>query len=269
MGALPGGAPVVVSGDDEGMVYVWRLADGTRVGEPIAGHDGTVQAVAVGAMPDGTPVIISGGADKEDPIRVGDRTVRVWRLADGRRAGKSITGHHGVTAVVVGTLPDGTPVIVSAGYEGTVRVWRLAGRRRTGKPIAGHTGRVTALAVGTLPDGTPVIVSGDEDGTVRVWRLACGTPVGEPIIGHTGRVSAVAVGTLPDGTPVIVSGGAENESSADGEADSTVRVWRLADGTPLAHPLDLSEPIRGIALYGNIVVTATGEDIAAHRLFAP
>jgi hypothetical protein len=34
---------------------------------------------------------------------------------------------------------------------------------------------------------------------------------------------------LPDGTPVIVS-----------DAD-TVRVWRLAGGTPLVPPLDLAE----------------------------
>src|SRR5262249_45421635 len=36
-----------------------------------------------------------------------------------------------------------------------------------------------------------------------------------------------AVGALPDGTEVIVSGG----------ADGTVRVWRLADGTPVGGPL--------------------------------
>ena len=40
---------------------VWRLADGTPVGEPLTGHHGTVEAVAVGALPDGTPVIVSGG----------------------------------------------------------------------------------------------------------------------------------------------------------------------------------------------------------------
>ena len=40
---------------------VWRLADGTPVGEPLRGHDGAVNAVAAGALPDGTPVIISGG----------------------------------------------------------------------------------------------------------------------------------------------------------------------------------------------------------------
>jgi len=45
-----------------------------------------------------------------------------------------------------------------------------------------------------------------------------------------------------------------------------VRVWRLADSSPLAHPLDLSEPVGGIAGHGNIIVTAAGRDIAVHQL---
>ena len=63
----------------------------------------------------------------------------------------------------------------------------------------------------------------------------------------------MAVGVLRDGSPVIASGG-----------DDTVRVRRLADGTPLAHPLDLSEPVWGVALHGNVIVTAVGGDIAIH-----
>ena len=51
-------------------------------------------------------------------------------------------------------------------------------------------------------------------------------PVGDPLTGH-GAVYAVAAGALPDGTPVIISGG----------GDGTVRVWRLADGTPVGEPL--------------------------------
>ena len=42
-------------------------------------------------------------------------------------------------------------------------------------------------------------------------------------------------------------------------------MWRLADGTLLAHPLDLSEPVWGVALHGNIIVTAVGGDIAIHQ----
>ena len=178
-GALPDGTPVIISGGGDGTVRVWRLADGTPVGEPLTGHDGAVNAVAAGALPDGTPVIISGGDDG---------TVRVWRLADGTPVGEPLTGHDGaVNAVAAGALPDGTPVIISGGDDGTVRVWRLADGTPVGEPLTGHDGPVNAVAAGALPDGTPVIISGGDDGTVRVWRLADGTPVGEPLAGHDQR----------------------------------------------------------------------------------
>ena len=81
-GALPDGTPVIISGGRrDGTVRVWRMADGTPLGEPLTGHDGTVAAVAAGALPDGTPVIISGGWDG---------TVRVWRLADGTPLGEPL-----------------------------------------------------------------------------------------------------------------------------------------------------------------------------------
>ena len=218
VGALPDGTPVVVSGDEEGTVRVWRLADGASVGEPMRGH-GAVYSVAVGALPDGTPVVVSGGEEG---------TVRVWRLADGASVGEPMRGHRdSVEAVAVGALPDGTPVVVSGGYDARVRVWRLADGSPVGKPLRGHRYGVSAMAVGALRDGTPVVVSGGSGGSVRVWRLADGSPVGKPLRGHRGWVSAVAVGTLGDGTPVVVSGG----------DDATVRVWRLADGSPLGKPL--------------------------------
>ena len=37
-GALPDGTPVIISGGGDGTVRVWRLADGTPVGEPLSGH---------------------------------------------------------------------------------------------------------------------------------------------------------------------------------------------------------------------------------------
>ncbi len=139
--------------------------------------------------------------------------------------------------------------------------WSHSGRATGHQVLTGHNGTVNAVAVGALPDGTPVIVSGGHDGTVRVWRLADGAPAGEPLRGHDGRVAAVAVGALPDGTPVIVSGG--------GFGDGTVRVWRLADGSPLVPPLDLPEPVRGVAVHGNLIVTAAGADIAIHQPALP
>jgi WD40 repeat protein len=65
----------------------------------------------------------------------------------------------------------------------------------------------------------------------------------------------VAAGRLLDGTPVIVSGG----------YDGTVRVWRLADGIPVASPLDLPGSVSGVAVHGNLIITAAGADIAVHE----
>jgi WD40 repeat protein len=72
-------------------------------------------------------------------------------------------------------------------------------------------------------------------------------------------VYAVAAGALPDGTPVIISGG----------GDRTVRVWRLADGTPLVPPLDLPESVQAVAIHSNVVITAAGADIAVHEPALP
>jgi hypothetical protein len=69
----------------------------------------------------------------------------------------------------------------------------------------------------------------------------------------------VAAGALPDGTPVIISGG----------EDCTVRVWQLADGTPVVPQLDLPESVPAVAIHGNLIITAAGTDIAAHQLALP
>ena len=57
VGALPDGTPVIVSGGDDYAVRVWRLADGTPVGEPLHGHIGVVEAVAVGAISAAAPTV--------------------------------------------------------------------------------------------------------------------------------------------------------------------------------------------------------------------
>jgi WD40 repeat protein len=116
-----------------------------------------------------------------------------------------------VSAVAVGALSDGTPVIVSGGEESddeddddvTVRVWRLADGTPAKKSLHPYADWVTAVAVGALPDGTSVIVSGGEDGTVQVWRLADGTPLAPPL-GLPERVSSVVV----RGDAIVVAAGA-------------------------------------------------------------
>ena len=83
-------------------------------------------------------------------------------------------------------------------------------------------------------------------------RWAAGHQV---ISGHGSGVDAVAAGALPDDTPVIISGG----------GDGTIRVWRMADGTPAGEPLRGHDGgVRAVAAGalpdGTPVIISGGED---------
>jgi WD40 repeat protein len=91
-------------GDYDYTVRVWQLVDGTPVGEPLRGHDGGVDAVAVGTLPDGTPVVVSGGRDG---------TVRVWRLADGTPIVPPLDLPESVQAVTI----HGIVIVTTAGAD--------------------------------------------------------------------------------------------------------------------------------------------------------
>jgi WD40 repeat protein len=51
-----------------------------------------------------------------------------------------------VSAVATGTLPDGTPVIISGGWDATVRVWRTGDGTSLVPPLK-LTEQVRAVAV--------------------------------------------------------------------------------------------------------------------------
>ena len=108
----------------------------------------------------------------------------------------------------------------------------------------GHRGLATRIAA-AAPDGA--------------WQT--GWSHGRPntdhqvLTGHTRSVYAVATGALADGTPVIVSGG----------EDGTVRVWRLADGSPAGKSLTgHAGEVRAVAVGalpdGTPVIVSGGKD---------
>jgi WD domain, G-beta repeat len=103
-----------------GRPWQTRWSHGRRAdGQVLIGHEGPVNAVAVGALPDGTPVIVSGG---------GDRTVRVWRLADGTPVGKSLDLPESVRDVavhgnVIVTVSGDDISVHQPGFPRTTRSW--------------------------------------------------------------------------------------------------------------------------------------------------
>lgn len=113
---------------------------------PFEGHLGIIRCLAV--SPDGR--FAATGAD--------DRTVRVWRIADGAEM-HCFRGHTG-TPLAVCFTPDGTGVI-SAGADQTIRHWDRATEEQL-RLIAQRPGPVATLAIS--PDGARLASSG---GTLR------------------------------------------------------------------------------------------------------
>jgi WD40 repeat protein len=142
--------------------------------------------------------------------------------------------HHelGVGAVAVGTLRDGTPVVVSGGHDGTLQICDLESGISVHEPLRVHPGPVDSVAVGRRRDGTPVLATGGT-GTihlqggarVRIWDLDSGTELGGPPRGHD-RLTVVAISTRRDGTPVVISCGLR----------PPMRVWDLDSGAPIGEP---------------------------------
>src|SRR6266487_7076620 len=206
--------PIVVSGGDDATVRVWDLESRELLHQPLRGHDGEVNALALGEL-HGRAIVASGA---------NDRTVRLWDLVTGQSVGAELRGHRRrVRAVAIGEV-RGRPIVVSGSNDNTVRVWDLDSGRLLYEPLVGHHGNVTAIAVGELR-GRAIAVSGSEDFTLRVWDLEAGGPLGA-LEGHEGFVHAVALGEL-GGRPIAVSGG----------DDKTVRVWALDTGGALGRPL--------------------------------
>lgn len=150
----------------------------------------------------------------------------------GTQIGDSFKGHTGpVLALAVGKRSDGTPVVVSGGFDKTIRIWNLNTGKPIGKPLRGHRQEVYSLAIDKRSDGTPVIVSGgEEDGSVRIWNLDTGKPIGKPLVLDRSITWGVATGRLRDGTGVIAATRTDDVS--------VVALWNLDTGKHIKRTFD-------------------------------
>ncbi len=282
------GDGTIVSAGWNGTIKVWNVEAPAAVLSIVA-HEGWVRAVALTEL-DGRQVIVSAGGV--------DGHVGLWDLATGSSIGAPLVGHiGGVNALAVG-ISDGRPLAVSGGDDGTIRRWDLRALSPLGEPLRGHQGYVPALAVGML-DGRPVIVSGGDDGTIRVWDLASGTVIAAPLTENPGKIEAVSV-SMSQGRPVVISASdgmvyvcdlatgeqvlpafvservtslavgelEERSITVSGGKDRKVRVWDLADGTPIGAPLLSDEGAVNAVVVGSIdgrsAIISGGDDGTVH-----
>jgi WD40 repeat protein/uncharacterized caspase-like protein len=134
----------------------------------------------------------------------GDRTVKIWTVADGKLI-KTLTGHSGWVNSVQFS-PDGQ-TLASASEDKVIKLWNVA----TGsliRNLTGHGERVTSVAFN--PNGQ-TLVSGSGDHTVKLWNLSNGSA--QTLEGHTDQVNSVQFS--PDGKWIISAG-----------QDHTLNLWQ-------------------------------------------
>jgi WD40 repeat protein len=236
------GRPILITGDVKGTLRRWDLTTGTRIGDAMSGHDGTVTAITTTLL-DGRPIAISGGYAPD--------AVRVWDLDRGTPIGEPLDGHTGRVRGIDVAEVDGRIVVLTASeVDRSVRIWDLADGSQVGEPLECFS---DAVATAVL-NGRPVAVTGGgPDHALLIWDLIDRRPVGAPLPGHTLRPSVIAT-TVADGRPIAISGG----------YDRTARLWDLIDGKQIGEALtDHADSVTSVAftaLDGSPVAVTASRD---------
>ena len=168
----PDGATLATSGrvvNGEGSVQLRRAGTGEPVGEPLAGFDGPVTALAF--SPDGSQLVTAS----RDIAALS--TIQAWDLASREPVGPAAT--------VAGTLsdlamtPDGARIVaVVTSQEAAVGIWDRASMRPEAPAPA--PADVDEAAVAVRP-GDGLLATGGADGVVRLWDPSRGLAPAPPL----------------------------------------------------------------------------------------
>ncbi|CAE8743180.1 unnamed protein product [Polarella glacialis] len=154
-----------------------------------------------------------------------DKTVKVWRAADGRCLA-TLSGH--LLSVSSVAFSSDARRIASGSWDKTVCIWDVE-QGRAVLTLTGHADWVHSVA---WAPGSHQVASASSDHSVRVWSTISGV-VEQVLVGHLQTVSSVSFAR----SGVFL---------ASGSLDGTVRVWNLQEGT-LAARLEQDSSVHSVA----------------------
>lgn len=192
---------ILATGDETGRIWLWKVADGTKLKEFTRSNAHTRGIQALNFSPDGKMLASTGRDD----------VIILWDVASGKPVRKIDSGGNNVAsgvfnsqgnAVYAATLGQGLALYLTGG--GT-------------KPVGGHKG-LGCIDFASAPGGTKGI-SGGKDNQVIVWDLSAKKAL-KTFTGHEDWVIHVAI--APNG-----------RLGASSSNDRTVRLWDTAKYTTL------------------------------------
>ena len=190
---------LLASGGDDGMAWLWRVADGTPV-VPAMRHRSLVSCV-VFIPPEGQRLATVEYGTLENDIPKGDGFLAQWGTQDGLL--KDITSPGRAVWDLAFSRDGGVMALASSG--GMIEILYADGPtfQRSADPEYVNS-------VAFSPDGQ-IVASGGTDGLVALWHVKDGERL-HTLAGHGGGVSEVAF--APDGKMLVSA-----------SADNTVRLW--------------------------------------------
>ncbi len=200
----------ILSGGLDRTVRVWDANSGKPI-RVLRGHARPIMSVAF------RPGSDQAASSEHGPYEtfLGEGFVlKLWDLASGREV-HTLHHRHGWSYTAVAFSPDGRRLYTAANWGGLLRVWDPD----TGKVVEERSIPENCAALAVSPTDGRLAWGGYGDVYLASANPAAGS---RQLRGHAGGVVGLAFS--PDGTRL-----------ASASRDGTVKVWRVADGSELAH----------------------------------
>ncbi|MEP3833575.1 NB-ARC domain-containing protein, partial [Rhodopirellula bahusiensis] len=186
---------------------IWVVQPGERIGKPLVGHRGSVNAAEFDSA--GKRIVTSSE----------DGTAIVWDAQSGMPIGNPLK-MHGKRVNSAQFDPAGKRIVTSSD-DGTAIVWDVRSDERKGKRYKLHNSRIVSVQ---FDRAGKRIVTVSKDGTARIWDAKTGEPIGKPLCRH--RSSIISAQFDLEGKRIVTV-----------STDGTVSSWDLRSGELIGKPV--------------------------------